>query len=484
MFAKTLFTVIILVSTTVVWASPDHLMIKKAMLVAPETAVNIDTIYKSNFADDVIECKVAVGHCDVLPTGDFVNLNFTGQDMSGKRICITNHILFYVSNLQGEEGNPAVISNCDGIGQITDTNKALWILNSQYVRVTGTGHSGYPLGLKLSGAHNTIDVSNGSSNIEIDHVDVRTSSDGNTGTGISIRSYPACEEGELKYTRPNFTQHDSIVRDSYIHDTINEGLYIGTSHHQQSEGAYTLDCDGDGNFEPTPQADLKGVVVENNILFNIGGDGIQVGAAVENAKIENNLVLGFGEVAGWPHIQGIEVNPGSKVDITYNWIETTTPESSGVGLSIQGAGVSRYINNVFIGMNKAIHGLRSTGPTDDPHFVWYNTFILSGESNAASIWCSDEVAVNQMDFANNIFINSTTPWADSQYGGTGCWQEAGQWLTDDINELGFENPFEQRIWPIKGSVLTGQGAITSPAITYDFFGDMRITNEPGAFAVK
>ncbi len=462
-------------------AAVDSVMLEKALLVAPQTAINIDTIYKSNFADQVVECEVAPGHCDVLPVGDFINLNFSGQDMSGKRICISDHILFYVTELAGSENNPAIISNCGGIGRITDTNKALWLRKSSHVRITGSGHSGHPLGLVLTGAHNTIDVTDGSSYIEIDHVDVSTSANGGTGTGISMRTYPACENNELKYIRPQFTQHDSVVRDSYIHDTVNEGLYIGTSHHQLVDGFAPLDCDGDGGFEATPQADLDGVQVTDNILFNIGGDGIQVGAAVSDAVISDNLVLDFGVSAGWPHIQGIEANPGSKLDVTNNWVETRFPDNSGVGLSIQGAGGSRYINNVFMGMNKAIHGLRSTGPTDDPHMIWYNTFILTGNTNAATMWCS---SLNQLDYANNLLVNTTMPWADSQFGGSGCWQETGQWLSGDINELGLYDPVNNGLWPVAGSVLIDQGTAITPGITVDFFGAPRVTNEPGAFAVR
>ncbi len=469
---------------TGVLAAADPVMLEKALLVAPETAIKIDTIYKSNFADEVIECVVAPGHCDVLPGGDFVNLNFDGQDMSGKRICITNHILFYVTALEGSENNPAIISNCGGIGRITDTNKALWLRKSSHVRITGTGHSGHPLGLVLTGAHNTIDVTDGSSDVEIDHVDVSTSAAGGTGTGISMRSYPACENNVLQYTRPQFTQHNSVVRDSYIHDTVNEGLYIGTSHHQLPDGFAPLDCNNDGNFEHTPQADLQGVQVTNNILFNIGGDGIQVGAAVSDAVVSGNLVFDFGVSVGWPHIQGIEVNPGSKLDLMNNWIETRVPDDSGVGLSIQGAGGSRYINNVFVGMNKAIHGLRSTGPNDDPHIIWYNTFVLTGNTNAATMWCSNEFALNQLDYANNLWVNSTTPWADSQFGGTGCWQESGQWFSSNINTLGLSDPGGDGFWPVTGSVLVDQAVPTSPVIINDFFGAVRVSNEPGAFAVR
>lgn len=465
-------------------ASPDPALVQKALLTTPETAVKIDTLFKSDFADQVIQCQVAANHCDVLPTGDFVNLNFTGQDMSGKRICVSNHILYYVSHLVGSPGDPAIIINCGGIGRITDTNKALWLRNSRYVRITGTGHSGHPIGLQLVGAHNTIDITQGSSDVQVDHVDVSSHPQGPSGSGISMRTYPTCENNQVAYTRPGFTQYNSVVKDSYIHDTWNEGLYIGTSHHHLANGFTQLDCDDNMVFEPTPQADLEGVSVANNVLYNIGGDGIQVGAAVADATIEDNVVLNFGVSAGAPDIQGIEANPGSLLEVKNNWIETQFPELSGVGLSIQGAGGSQYINNLFIGMHKGVHGLRSTGPANDAHLVWYNTFVLSGQSNAASIWCNSEVAVNQLDFANNLVINAQLPWADSQFGGTGCWQEAGHWLSDQIQDLGLADPANDAYWPVSGSVLIDQGVGTNPSIAVDFSAEPRITLEPGAYAVK
>ena len=175
------------------------------------------------------------------------------------------------------------------------------------------------------------------------------------------------------------------------------------------------------------------------------------------------------------------MNPGSKLIVENNWIETRLPDMSGVGLSIQGAGGSRYTNNVFIGMNQGLFGLKSTGPNNDPHFIWHNTFILSGTSNAAAIWCS---ANNQLDFANNLFVNSTIPWWDRQFGTSNCWNEAGQLFSGDIDSLGLENPSIGHLWPVAGSVLIDQGANTSPTILTDFFGHFRTTNEPGAFAVK
>ena len=293
---KNMFIFGLLLNTLGAWATPDAVMIQRALLVAPETAVNIDTIFRSLFDDKIIQCQIAAGHCDVVAQGDFVNLNFQGQDMSGKRICLTNHIAVYINHLNGTEDNPAIISNCGGISSIKGTNKALWVRFSRYVRITGTGHSSYPIGLKFSGAHNTIDITDGSSDIQIDHADIETNSltpDGTVGTGISFRSYPACVDGQLAHTRPDFTQFNSIVKGNYIHDVRSEGMYIGTSHHHLVEGFSPFDCDGNGDL-PAPQADLRGVIVENNVLFNIGGDGIQVGAVIEDGFIKNNLVLDYG----------------------------------------------------------------------------------------------------------------------------------------------------------------------------------------------
>ncbi len=70
----------LLLNTLGAWAIPDAEMIQRALKVAPETAINIDTIFRSHFDDKIIQCQVAANHCDVVAQGDFVNLNFEGQE--------------------------------------------------------------------------------------------------------------------------------------------------------------------------------------------------------------------------------------------------------------------------------------------------------------------------------------------------------------------------------------------------------------------
>lgn len=94
------------------------------------------------------------------------------------------------------------------------------------------------------------------------------------------------------------------------------------------------------------------------------------------------------------------------------------------------------------------------------------------------------VAQNNLDFANNLIVRSTTPWADSQFGGSGCWQEAGQWFSQDLSNLGLANIANDLYWPVAGSVVIDQVTSVSPHITTDLMGRPRITNDPCAFAAQ
>ncbi len=468
-------------------AEVDPVLLQRAVLTAPQTAALIDRIYRSDFSDAVIQCVQAPGHCDVIASGQFVNLDFTGQNMAGQRVCLQDHIFVYLRNLQGESGNPALVSNCGGVSRITDSNKALWVRSSRHVRITGTGHGGHALGLRFQGASNTVDITAGSSDIEIDHVEVsNVLVDGvpAPGAGIAVRTYPACVNQTLQYTRPGFTQYNTVVRDSFVHDTGSEGLYIGTSHHHLPNGFAPLDCDGDGTPEPTPQANLEGVTVARNVLWRIGADGIQIGAAINQAVAEHNVVLDFGLHSSWPHVQGFEINPGSLLQVQHNWVETRFPQLSGAALSIQGAGGSVYINNMFVGMYKAMLALRNTGPSDAPHRIWFNTFALDGSDYAADVWCNNEVSENHLDFANNLFVNSQQPWVHRQFGASNCWTEIGQWFADDVNALGLADPAGGHWWPLSGSPLQGQGVLTDPVVPLDFSNRARVTIEPGAYALR
>ena len=79
------------------------------------------------------------------------------------------------------------------------------------------------------------------------------------------------------YTRTQFKQHNTYVHDCYLHDNRGESIYIGSSHY--SNGIDPL---------------LEGGAVYNNIIENIGYDGIQVGSAITDFYIYNNTLRNIG----------------------------------------------------------------------------------------------------------------------------------------------------------------------------------------------
>src|SRR5690606_11465482 len=85
--------------------------------------------------------------------------------------------------------------------------------------------------------------------------------------------------------RPNFTMYDIKLHDNYIHDITGEGIYLGNSF-------YT----GTSNYCGQTQYphEVRGVRIYNNRMENTGWESIQVGAAVQDVEIYNNIVYYYG----------------------------------------------------------------------------------------------------------------------------------------------------------------------------------------------
>ncbi len=126
---------------------------------------------------------------------------------------------------------PAVITNCGGQAVFNSTSGSPFYVGggSRYLKISGTGSSTATYGLVAGtsgGSQAHLDLREGTSDVEIDHVEVR--GNGNGGVGIAFRTYPTCNG---TWSRGTWAQYNTKIHDTYVHDSKYEGMYIGPSHY-------------------------------------------------------------------------------------------------------------------------------------------------------------------------------------------------------------------------------------------------------------
>ena len=239
-----------------------------------------------------------------------------------------------IKNFTGSARLPIVFTNIDGMVTInTDWYYGIVLNNCHYVRLTGTGDTRYFYGFMVSRVQGGAGLSIGylSSDFEVDHIYIS-----NTKIqGVFAKTDPDCT---LTSVRSNFTQYNSVFHDNYISNTGCEGFYIGSSFYSGE----TITCNGKDTVV-LPSV-LKGVRVYNNIVKFTGWDGIQVGSAVSDCLIFNNLVMYDSQAGVSGQMSGFMIGGGDQCDCYNNYIY------KGKGDAIESLGLGNYkiYNNVIV----------------------------------------------------------------------------------------------------------------------------------------
>lgn len=306
-----------------------------------------------------------------------------------------------ISNIKGDSLHYVVISNYGGdvIIENTDFHYGFAIVNCQFFRLTGNHENGKSYGiriLKTGKGANGLGIGELSTNYEVDHIEIA-----NTGfSGIFALSQPTCD---LSANKGHFEQRNTIIRDNYIHDTYGEGMYIGHSFYT----GYTIKCNDESKL--VYPHEIKGLKVYNNLLKNIGYDGIQVCSATENTEIYNNQIFNYGTKKEETQHSGIQIGAGTKLRCYNNAILSGT----GTGIMMLGYADSYIYNNVIVNAGKdfypddaslRIHGIfvddRLT-LSNTSHYIVNNT-IISPKSDGIR-FISTLSTKNVV--ANNLIIN-------------------------------------------------------------------------------
>ncbi len=344
----------------------------------------------------------------------------------GNKICFANgqrpDIL--IQNVHGTVDKPVIFTNmCDGkviIKGTASTGRLMYMGNVSHVRVTGTGNPSEQYGIEIQTGVQGIDFRDLSTYVEADHLYVHDLS----YSGINAKTDPTCDQATW---RGNFTMRDVLVHDNKISKTGGEGIYIGESHYHIT--VTVTPC----NLQ-AQEHEITGCQVYNNVLENIGRDGIQVGSATTNCSIHHNTIYNFGTTHEGYDASGIQINPGTNANTYNNVIDL----GFGFGIFAGGRGGSHLYNNLIT--NCGMGGITSAAyaPVDPSGFIFSNNTLVNNSHVGMQSYANN----TPNTFVNNIIVAPSTgtfKYVDATSPGI-QWTESNNIKTTDINSVKFVNP--------------------------------------------
>ncbi|MEM7332105.1 MAG: right-handed parallel beta-helix repeat-containing protein [Chloroflexota bacterium] len=369
-----------------------------------------------------------------------------------------------IENIHGTAENPITIIN-DGGQVITDEyDYGIKIATSSHVRLTGTGAPNHFYGIRSGG---TVYVGELSTDIEVDHVETYTAS----FAGFMIKTDPNCNPNSW---RENFTMTNISIHDNYAHNMEDgEGFYIGYN----TINGVTKMCD---DQELTLYAHfIEGLEVYNNITYNTGAEGIQVGSAPTDVEIYNNKIQLFGQrpFANYQN-NGLQVGEGTGGSLYNNWIE----EGPGNGIVMLGRADNIVYNNVIINAGSLGIFADERGEPEGNGFQFYNNTIINPGEDGLRIYAE---LVDMNHFKNNIIVNPGSGEYIVKLSDGVPLDESNNLFAATINEVQFVNPNAHDYHLQTGSPAVDRGTDTSSfGVTIDFDNQPRPTGEShdiGAF---
>jgi hypothetical protein len=198
------------------------------------------------------------------------------------------------------------------------------------------------------------------------------------GQGVSWAVYNSSTNDTITpnqtHTRLNgFNAGNDTIKNCWIHGSVNEGVYDGGSHFGYKPFALLQPI----YLEPV----LNSFYMANCIIDTCGQSGINIGACINGAVIENNYFGHYALNQHAGHEGGINANPGTHLIARHNVFFNELPFTSQVeGINYQSAGPADLIyDNIFIGLQRWLVLGRSTdqnqGNTNGNLYVLSNTVI-------------------------------------------------------------------------------------------------------------
>lgn len=305
-------------------------------------------------------------------SGEVVN----GSDMGvqpGESVCVRGGARPFLRLQQfvGEANAPIEIRNCEGQVAIDNDDKGygLTVDASRYVRVTGAGDPEFTYGFKVRASREGPDysafgvaVGDLSSDIEIDHMEVYESG----FAGFVMKTESRCDGSA---NLGNFVMYNSKLHHNYIHDTVGEGIYFGSTGY----GGRVFTCDGE-EVTLYPH-EHHGAEIHDNIIENTGWDGAQIGVTPIGCAFYRNTIKNVGTKGVQYQQQGLQIGGASACEIWGN-VLMDGPTN---GIFILGPADTKIYNNLIVDFAETGIYINDQGLDLDAKVqVAHNTVIASG----------------------------------------------------------------------------------------------------------
>ncbi len=302
----------------------------------------------------------------------------------------------YLKNITGTAENPIVIINKGGQSIInSDLSYGLKFAESKYVVISGSGDQNIEYGIYIQQVTNGngLDIGNLSSDFEVEHIEIS-----NTKTsGIVAKTEPNCI---YLADRDNFTMFNVKIHHNYIHNTGNEGMYIGSSFFLGQSVCDSIQF---------PHI-IDGVEIYNNRVEYTGWDAIQVGSAINSCNVHDNFIYKDSQAEALYQMSGIMINTGSSCHVYNNQVI----DGKGTGISMHSTGGQKIFNNLIVNAGRdylfddqtkqkfGIFCKYTYIQAPDSSFHFYNNTIINPKSDGIR-FMNDHSEKNR--FINNIIIN-------------------------------------------------------------------------------
>lgn len=341
----------------------------------------------------------------------------------GDVICLSaakNYKRLLFKYIEGTKDKPVIIRNCGGTAKVYSADAfGIKFEHSKHFKIVGDGGPG-KYGIKISTEKGFfLTMEKLTTDFEIARLEIAGPQEkgmgpkaGFAGIGVKTSPYQNCELF-TDPTRNAWVMTNVSIHDNYIHDTGGEGLYIG---HGFYKGRKEKQC-----AEVTYSHSIKGLRIYNNLIENVGYDGMQIKNADQDVEVYNNVVRSYGTLNHGAHNEGLFIGEGTTGRFYNNLIDTGT----GNGCQIQGIGNLDIHDNVFINSGEngiyAAHGAQVVRWKDAYFNISNNTiynsalmgFVFYNNDGGPKTFANNKVVLAgtltksgaTVEMVNNVFSN-------------------------------------------------------------------------------